>query len=175
MTDDERRDEDDAPEIDPVARWGDPEERWGDPEKRWGDPEKRWGNPEVDLPNVPRVDIPGEDSDSDDDPEFTADINPEQSRMFWASVILANVGVAGITVGPMLIYFQGETLVGGGATLLGVLALTRVYSLYREYQAHDWSSDEDSDDGEGNNSSEKSSGDDDANDDTNDDADERNR
>ncbi|SEK45157.1 DUF7322 domain-containing protein [Haloferax larsenii] len=171
MTDDERRDEDDAPQIDPIARWGDPEERWGDPEKRWG-------NPETDLPNVPHVDIPGEDANSDDAPEFTADINPEQSRLFWASVILANVGVAGITVGPMLIYFRGETLVGGGATLLGVLALTRVYSLYREYQAHDWSSDEDSDDGEGDNSGEEGDADRDNSDEKGDahaHADERNR
>ncbi|WP_396610322.1 hypothetical protein ACH9L7_08670 [Haloferax sp. S1W] len=148
MTDDERRDdvresvessstgnrstnssEDDGPSrTDPVSRWGDPEARWGDPEK--------------DLPNIPRVDIPGEDAGTDGAPEFKADVDPEQARMFWASVILANVGLAGISLGPMLIYFRGQMLVGGGVTLLGVVALARMYTMYREYQSRDWSSDD---------------------------------
>lgn len=125
--------------------------------KRWSDPESRWGNPEKDLPNIPYVDVPGQEDDeslksefSDDAPEFTVDIDPEQSRLFWASVVLANVGLAAISIGPMLIYFRGQLLVGGGVTLLGMASLARVYTMYQEYETRDWSTDDEdtsSDDG----------------------------
>ncbi|WP_191967069.1 MULTISPECIES: hypothetical protein [Haloferax] len=162
MTDDERR-EDDTETTESSPESSHPSERPAhdvasrvDPVKRWGDPETRWGNPEVDLPNVPRVDIPGQSGDeslkeefSDDAQEFTADVDPEQSRLFWASVILTNIGVAAVALGPMLIYFRGQTLIGLGVTLLGVAALARVYKTYREYQQRDWSDDEnDGDDAE---------------------------
>jgi hypothetical protein len=117
--------------------------------KRWSDPESRWGNPEKDLPNIPRVAIPGQESDEslesefdDDAPEFTVDIDPEQSRLFWASVVLANIGLAGISLGPMLIYFRGQMLVGAGVTLVGVASLARVYTMYQEYKTHEWSGDD---------------------------------
>ncbi|KAB1189070.1 MULTISPECIES: hypothetical protein [Haloferax] len=118
--------------------------------KRWADPESRWGNPERDLPKIPRVKVPGQEGDgslksefSDDAPDLSADIDPELSRLFWASVLLANVGVAGITLGPMLVYFRGQLLIGAGVTALGIGALVRVYSMYQEYKATDWSSDDD--------------------------------
>ncbi|POG57391.1 DUF7322 domain-containing protein [Haloferax marisrubri] len=131
----------------------DPEKRWGDPEARW-DPETRWGNPEKELPTIPRVRIPGEDADDGDDdpdgdgddaPEFSPDVNPEVARLFWASVVLANVGLAGITVGPMLVYFRGDTLLGGGLFLFGAVVLVRVYSIYREFKRGEWRDGEDSD------------------------------
>ncbi|WP_424008266.1 DUF7322 domain-containing protein [Haloferax denitrificans] len=169
MTDDERRegtaadatDEDDdaeRPSADMASKI-DPETRWGDPEARW-DPETRWGNPEKDLPTIPRVRIPGEDADDggdpdgdsngegDDAPEFSPDVNPEVARLFWASVVLANVGLAGLTVGPMLVYFRGDTLLGGGLFLFGAVVLVRVYSIYREFKRGEWRDDEGDDDDE---------------------------
>ncbi|WP_042663524.1 hypothetical protein [Haloferax sp. ATB1] len=166
MTDDERREEtpadatdgdDDAerPSSDMASKI-DPEKRWGDPEARWGDPEARWGNPEKELPTIPRVRIPGEDADGDSDdpegdgddaPEFSPDVNPEVARLFWASVVLANVGLAGVTVGPMLVYFRGDTLLGGGLFLFGAVVLVRVYSIYREFKRGEWQDDEDDADG----------------------------
>ncbi|WP_058828068.1 hypothetical protein [Haloferax sp. Q22] len=174
MTDDERREgtsadaadgDDDAErpssdmasKIDPEKRWGDPEARWGDPEARWGDPEARWGNPEKELPTIPRVRIPGEDADDGGDsagdeggdaPEFSPDVNPEVARLFWASVVLANVGLAGLTVGPMLVYFRGDTLLGGGLFLFGTVVLVRVYSIYREFKRGEWRDEEDGTDDE---------------------------
>ncbi|QOS11013.1 hypothetical protein DEQ92_04500 [Haloferax sp. Atlit-6N] len=171
MTDDERRegtpaadaedegDDAERPSADMASKI-DPETRWGDPEARWGDPEARWGNPEKELPTIPRVRIPGEDadedsdgeSDGDDAPEFSPDVNPEVARLFWASVVLANVGLAGVTVGPMLAYFRGDTLLGAGLFLFGVVVLARVYSVYREFKRGEWRDDEndanDADDGD---------------------------
>lgn len=166
MTDDERRegpaadataeDDDATPPSEDVASKIDPEKRWGDPEARW-DPETRWGNPETDLPTIPRVRIPGEDADDgedpdgdgDDAPEFSPDVNPEVARLFWASVVLANVGLAGLTVGPMLVYFRGDTLLGGGLFLFGAVVLVRVYSIYRKFKRGEWRDDEDgADDGD---------------------------
>ncbi|WP_411965746.1 hypothetical protein [Haloferax sp. YSMS24] len=161
MTDDERRRGDteatesssDATEPQHGARSADDVASPSDRVERWADPESRWGNPEKDLPNIPRVDIPGESGDeslqsefSDDAPEFTADVDPEQTRLFWGAVVLANVGIAGVSLGVMLIYFRGQTLVGLGAVLLGIGALSRVYAIYREYNTTDWSADDDTSD-----------------------------
>ncbi|ELZ58809.1 MULTISPECIES: hypothetical protein [unclassified Haloferax] len=173
MTDDERRegpaadataeDDDATPPSADVASEIDPEKRWGDPEARW-DPETRWGNPETDLPTIPRVRIPGEDADNGEDPDsgdddapaFSPDVNPEVARLFWASVVLANVGLAGLTVGPMLVYFRGDTLLGGGLFLFGAVVLVRVYSIYREFKRGEWRDD----DGDDSNDGDDSDGDD---------------
>ncbi|ELZ72770.1 DUF7322 domain-containing protein [Haloferax volcanii] len=195
MTDDERRegtatdaaDEDDdaeRPSAD-MASETDPEKRWGDPEARW-DPETRWGNPEKDLPTIPRVGIPGEDAGDDGDsngdggddaPEFSPDVNPEAARLFWASVVLANVGLAGLTVGPMLVYFRGDTLLGGGLFLFGAVVLVRVHSIYREFKRGEWRDDA-GDDSDGDDADDRDSAEsDDASgtDDEREDAPERNR
>ncbi|WP_148413112.1 hypothetical protein [Haloferax sp. KTX1] len=157
MTDDERREgtpstdatdgDDDAerPSEDTASTF-DPKKRRGDRRAHWADPESRWGDPERDLPTIPRVRIPGEDASTgdgfDDAPEFSADVNPTVARLFWASVVLANVGLAGVTIGPMLVYFRGETLLGGGIFLFGAVALVRVYSIYREFKRGTWKDDE---------------------------------
>jgi hypothetical protein len=105
--------------------------RWPD-EPEEPDPEQRWGSPELDLPRVPTVDVP-ESTPGDD----TA-VDPEIQRTFWTAVVLANVAVFGVTVGPMLVYFRGRWLVGLGLVGVGLVALARTYTLYREFQAvHD--------------------------------------
>ncbi|MFC7204259.1 hypothetical protein ACFQJC_12100 [Haloferax namakaokahaiae] len=124
MIDGERRDDDDfVSEI--------------DPETRWEDAESRWGNPEYDLPNIPSVRIPSIEPNPEED-EFSADVAPEQMKLFWGSVFLANVALAGLSLGPMLIYFRDEWLFGGGALALGIVSLARLYTMYREYESTDW-------------------------------------
>ncbi|KAB1192097.1 hypothetical protein GJR96_01035 [Haloferax sp. MBLA0076] len=156
MTDDERRGDesettDSSPEREQNAeRSAHDVASPTDRVKRWSDPESRWGNPENDLPNIPHVSVPGEDPDSglvgdfrdDDVSGFSADVDPEVSRIFWASVVLANIGLAGLALGPMLVYFRGQVLIGGGVTLLGIGALVRVYYMYQEYKETDWASDD---------------------------------
>lgn len=86
------------------------------------DPESEWGDPERELPRVPEAPKPAL-SEADVDPEFT--------MLWWRSVLLANVAVAGLGIGPMLVYFRGMWLAGGGAMLLGLVALLRTYQYYR--------------------------------------------
>ncbi|MUV58183.1 hypothetical protein [Halogeometricum sp. CBA1124] len=99
------------------------------------DPEDRWGDPENDLVNVPSVG--GEGDEDDDGDEQPVEIDSELASTFWAVVVLVNVGVAGVSLGAMFAYFRGNFLLGGGAAVVGVLALVRAYYSYRGYKAGD--------------------------------------
>ncbi|QIB73464.1 hypothetical protein G3I44_03685 [Halogeometricum borinquense] len=94
------------------------------------DPEDRWGDPESDLVTVPTV---GE-SEAEEDEEEPVEIDSELASTFWAVVVLVNVGVAGISLGAMFIYFRGNHLLGGGAAVVGALALFRAYYTYRGFR-----------------------------------------
>ncbi|SFR47401.1 DUF7322 domain-containing protein [Halogeometricum limi] len=129
-------------------------------------PEDRWGDPERDLVNVPAVELPSSE------PTEVTDVDEELQRAFWATVVLVNVAVAGISLGAMLLYFRGQLLVGGGAMLVGALAFARAYYFYREFQK---SNDGDSadEDGDRNDDSDDADSNDDSDDaDSNDDSDE---
>lgn len=99
------------------------------------DPEDRWGDPESDLVNVPSVggEDDGDDGDRGDD-EQPVEIDSELASTFWAVVVLVNVGVAGVSLGAMFAYFRGNYLLGGGAAVVGVLALVRAYYSYQGYK-----------------------------------------
>lgn len=98
------------------------------------DPEGRWGDPESDLATVPSVDIPGEDVD---DEGAGVEVDGDLAKFFWAAVIYANVGIAGVSLGLMLAGFRGQLLLGGGAVAIGLFALYRTYDLYRTYRERD--------------------------------------
>jgi hypothetical protein len=85
-------------------------------------PESRWDDPERDLPRVPTPDVDEED------------VDPEILETFWRSVILANVALFGLSLGPMLVFFRGQWLWGGAAVALGAVAGLRVYHHYRAFQ-----------------------------------------
>lgn len=103
----------------------DPEDRWGDPE---ADPEARWGDPETEL--VERITIP-----EPAEPELSAAaVDSAVSGPFWASVVLVNLAVFALSLGPMLIFFRGEWLIGLGLVAGGTLALGRTYHLYRQFK-----------------------------------------
>jgi hypothetical protein len=85
-------------------------------------PESEWGNPERDLPRVP---TPSVDE---------ADVDPEILETFWRSVVLANVALFGLALGPMLVYFRGQWLWGAAAVALGAVTGVRVYHHYRAFQ-----------------------------------------
>jgi hypothetical protein len=107
------------------------------------DPEDRWPDPETELPNVPRapeVQVP-------EPPTPESEASPELRRAFWAAVLFANVGLAGVALGPMLAYFRGQVALGAGVFALGVLALGRTYVEYRGVR--EGAFDEASDDGDG--------------------------
>lgn len=111
------------------------------------DPEDRWPDPETELPRVPRapeVQVP-------EPPTPESEASPELRRAFWAAVLFANVGLAGVALGPMLAYFRGQLALGAGVFALGVLALGRTYLEYRGVRegAVDGASDDADGDGDG--------------------------
>ncbi|MFC6988160.1 hypothetical protein ACFQJD_04505 [Haloplanus sp. GCM10025708] len=89
------------------------------------DPERRWGDPERDLVRVPRTPEPTTDE---------ADADAELREAFWFSVVLANVAVAGLALGLMLVYFRGMWIAGGVAVAVGAFALFRVAQHVRAFR-----------------------------------------
>lgn len=49
---------------------------------------------------------------------------------FWSAVVLANVGLFAVCIGPMLAYFQGRVALGGAVFAVGAVALVRTYLIY---------------------------------------------
>lgn len=107
-----------------MSRDSDP---WPD-EPREENPEERWGDPEEELSNVPSVDVP------DSEPDEETPIDGDLQRAFWATVVLVNVAVAGVSIGAMLVYFRGNLVVGGGAIAVGAFSLVRAYYFYRDFR-----------------------------------------
>lgn len=71
------------------------------------------------------------------------DVDGETFRAFWGAVVMANVALFGLTVGPMFIFFRGDYAVGGLLFLVGLGSLARTYSTYRDYQSDGEDSSED--------------------------------
>lgn len=66
-----------------------------------------------------------------------ADAPGEVSTAFWMAAIYANVAVALLAVGPMLVYFEGRTLIGAGLIVAGLFTLVRTHSIYRSFRERD--------------------------------------
>lgn len=94
-------------------------------------PEDQWGNPERDLVQVPKAPKVSTPSVSEND------VPEDVARSFWAAVIFANIGLFGVSLGLMLIGFRGQWLWGGGAFVIGALALLRTYLEYRSFVNRD--------------------------------------
>lgn len=75
-------------------------------------------------PDTPESLSAGRDAEEVDEQTFQA---------FWSAVLLANVGLFAASVGPMLAVFQGRYLLGGGMTVVGVVALARTYRIYQGF------------------------------------------
>ncbi|WP_336022047.1 DUF7322 domain-containing protein [Halobellus salinisoli] len=106
------------------------------------DPEGRWGDPESDLAAIPSVEVPGE---SVDDEGAGIEVDGDLAKFFWATVIYANVALAGISLGLLLVGFRGQWGWGGGALAVGLFALYRTYDLYRTYQEREFGDDDPAD------------------------------
>jgi hypothetical protein len=105
-------------------------DKWPD-EPDEPDPEGRWDAPEEDLVSVPSVEIPG---DGDEAEDLGVEIDGDLAKFFWATVVYANVALAGISIGLLLVGFREQWAWGGGAIAVGMFALYRTYDLYRTYQ-----------------------------------------
>jgi hypothetical protein len=74
----------------------------------------------------PRVRVPeAPDPPSPDRP--AADVSPELARAFWTTVVLVNAGMLGVSVGAMVVVFQGELRRGGGLAVVGLVAFALAY------------------------------------------------
>lgn len=110
-----------------------PTDPWPD-EPEEVDPEDRWGDPERDL--VKNIAIEAEpEEDADEEPELSSEaVSGEVSRLFWASVVLVNVAVFALSLGPMLIVFRDQWILGLGLVGGGTFALSRTYRLYQQFK-----------------------------------------
>lgn len=89
-------------------------------------PEDRWGDPERDLPRAPEAPTVPDPSGND--------VPPDVAAAFWGAVVLVNVGLFAVALGPMLIFFRGQWEWGGGLFTVGALALAHAYQRYRRFR-----------------------------------------
>lgn len=55
-------------------------------------------------------------------------------KTFWICVIMIDIGLLALSVGIMVIVFEGRYRLGGTGVLAGVLALLSAYRHYRGYR-----------------------------------------
>lgn len=109
-------------------------------------PEDRWPDPEHDLPSVPSVDHESRIPTVDPPDPGQA---PEVQRAFWTAVIYANIGLAGVCIGPMIAYFRGQLDVAAAVFAVGLFGFARTYQVYRSVADVDEADESDRDPGPG--------------------------
>lgn len=97
------------------------------------DPEEQWGNPEEDLVDVPEVEPPRVRNPADGLPEFSS-VDSRVSGPFVLAALYANVALFCVSLGLMLVGFDGEWRWGGALILVGAFAAVRVYQTYRKFE-----------------------------------------
>lgn len=90
-------------------------------------------------PDVPRVERTAELT------RKGADAPEEVQNAFWAAVLFANVGLMGVSLGAMLVFFRGDWVFGGGGLLVGTFALLMTYQRYRRFMNREQDPDGDGD------------------------------
>lgn len=83
-------------------------------------------------------------------PLFTPEdgVDREVFGYFWGTVLIANVAVLALSLGPMLLFFRGQWSLGGRLVALGLVLLGWVYYRVATYEGTDDEGDADAD-GEG--------------------------
>ncbi|EMA34087.1 DUF7322 domain-containing protein [Halobiforma nitratireducens] len=106
------------------------------------DPEAEFRDPDSDSLTIPEIDVETNSEPWEDPsvPEVTTDemdVPSDLAKTFWALVLVVNAVVLALSLGVMLILFEGRTthgsyLIAGALVLLG-FAIRR----YRAYDGHD--------------------------------------
>ncbi|WP_276251463.1 DUF7322 domain-containing protein [Haloarcula rara] len=104
--------------------------------------EKSPYEPEEFDPSSLGPDIP----EAPDPPEGAA--NTEVTALFWKLVVVFNIALLALSVGPMLYYFEGRVDLGIRVTLAGAIAFAYGYFRYRQF-VKQRDSDESADEGPG--------------------------
>lgn len=87
------------------------------------DPEEEFYDPDADSITIPQAPRPEGDAPAD------------VAKTFWITVVVINVAVLFIALGPMLIYFHGDLRTGGGLVLGGIALFALAYHRYRSFVA----------------------------------------
>jgi hypothetical protein len=103
-------------------RPNEPDEAYPEP-----DPEADLENPEEDLTSVPEPPKPPE-------PMPESEVPDDLLKSFWALVLLANVALFGLTVGPMALYFYPDPRLGTALLAVGAFAALAGARRFREVQ-----------------------------------------
>ena len=108
-------------------------------------------NPEPDLPSlgpeipsvdVPEVEVPGTDPDS---ATVGADVDVDTAKGFWRLVLIFDVALLALALGPMFVYFMDDWRRGGMLVGFGALVFLYGVARYREFQAAGEDADDETD------------------------------
>lgn len=102
-------------------------EFWEEPADPWPDEPDEF-DPFSLGPGVPEAPDPSTDE---------VNASAELMKSFWAAVVFANVGLLGVSLGPMLIVFRGQLDLGLSVFFIGALALLFAYRQYYGYVNRD--------------------------------------
>jgi len=106
-------------EADESDWWEDPEP---DPPSLGPDP------PSVDVPEVEVPETPSATGDTD------VDVDADTAREFWRLVLIFDVALLALALGPMFVYFMDDWRRGGLLLGFGLLAFLYGVARYREFQ-----------------------------------------
>ncbi len=85
-------------------------------------------------PDVPEVDVPEVDVPEPGD-AVGEDVDVDTAKGFWRLVLIFDVALLALALGPMFVYFRGELRRGGMLVAFGALAFLYGVARYREFQA----------------------------------------
>jgi hypothetical protein len=111
---------------------GDEETDDGDDRAWWqrSDPEPPSVGPDVPEVDVPEVEIPGSGDAAD-----VGDVDVDTAKGFWRLVLIFDVALLALALGPMFVYFQGDLRRGGMLVAFGVVVFLYGVARYREFRA----------------------------------------
>ena len=79
--------------------------------------------------------IPDSPTDAAGSGDGFGDAPTEVKTTFWAVVLLVDVALIGLIVGPAVIYLTGELRLGGLLLLIGLFCTGSAYRRYREFDS----------------------------------------
>ena len=100
-------------------------------------------------PGVPEVDVPEVEVPTPDTATGGADVDTETAATFWRLVLVFDVALLALALGPMFVYFRGELARGAMLIGFGVLAFGYGVLRYREFRDGEPAEDESDDAGSG--------------------------
>ena len=98
-------------------------------------------------PGVPEVDVPEVEVPTPDTATGGADVDTETAAVFWRLVLVFDIALLALSLGPMFVYFRGELVRGAMLLSFGALAFGYGVLRYREFRQAGESNGGESDEG----------------------------